>query len=381
MKDTNLIIKKGDSVSTSDNTENKPQQANFSKKMKDDNFVDETPEVEQSVNLTGLIRGFNQTKEKMITAHSPTSMGYVFMTRPTLNLTDINLMATNKLSMMLSASEHSILHAVRCTLDPYLNLHSRTANVNKIELTVDKIDSPLVNAKSPWIPAVTNYAKNLSGWGDETIDYFASQPGVQKEQIVIPDGIKDLNGADNFDLTLSNNDGGFLDALFVLWIEYINSKIKGSAHSHDIFSVHNVMDYTTRIYRMTLDPLGKYVRDISFTGYAVPISYPMSSRFNMNSAETYVDLNEDSNLRLAVVGQRFNEPYIIRAFNKHATLTCKDYDLMEMGRAHNLIKIPHEELGEFHGQGYPKINVETKELEWWIENTIYFKIKEQTWKQ
>ena len=56
-------------------------------------------------------------------------------------------------------------------------------------------------------------------------------------------------------------------------------------------------------------------------------------------------------------------------FNETTAITNPSFARMLDGKSHDLIKIPRSLLGLYRNRGYQHINLDTKELEWWIPSS------------
>ena len=101
------------------------------------------------------IRGINHRQIAQALMPNLDHYGLTFFTRPDLNLATPNIRQSRMLTDLLTENQKSIPRAVRCLLDPSLQLRPRGA-----------IECPLVDANLPFIPILTNSLISCSGWPD-----------------------------------------------------------------------------------------------------------------------------------------------------------------------------------------------------------------------
>jgi len=307
---------------------------------------------------SNLLYGLNNSTSKPVVNENRDKPGYVFFTRPQLNMTAVNLRNVSQMYNLLTKDPYTVQRYVRCTLDP------RQATLNGIR-------SPLVDTNMPFIPVLTNTIKSLSGWPDITMPTFTSKEGVRKEQYTQADGSTDIFEAYDLDATFRNTRDEPLLMLFQHWLVYTGLVFEGVLMPYMDMIVENEIDYNTRIYRLVMDETNTYVKKISCTGAAFPVNVPTGKVFDFNDSSVYDLDNKDINIRFRCVGALYNDALIVNDFNKVNVIFNPEVDLLiknnfREGKMHNLIKIPHSLLSVLNYRGYPIINTNTFELEWWI---------------
>ena len=105
--------------------------------------------------LNNLSR-FNHRQTPGAVPSNKKSPGYIFFTRPQLNMQADNLRNTRKLSMLLSSVPESMQTYIRCMLDPRLMTGVKFGNGRPIP----PISCPVVDNKQAFIPILTNSCIN-----------------------------------------------------------------------------------------------------------------------------------------------------------------------------------------------------------------------------
>jgi len=292
------------------------------------------------------------------------NQGMVFFTRPQLNLRDNNLTNLRTMHNLLGDSTTSLQRYVRCMLDPRL---AYMYNIN----------SALVDPKMPFIPVLTNDALVVSGWPDVTMPTYVSKEGVRKEQYAMADGVTEVLNSYDLDVTFLNSKTEPITFMMQVWLNYMAGVFEGTMSPYLDMITENELDYNTRIYRIVLDETKRYVSKISATGASFPVNAPLGKYFDYNQKEVYNMSTKESTIRFKCVGAMYNDAILIRQFNETNAIFNGDIRAMMQGKSHNLIKIHHSVVHNFNNRGYPYINEDTYELEWYInkDSKTYLSIK------
>jgi hypothetical protein len=135
--------------------------------------------------------------------------------------------------------------------------------------------------------------------------------------------------------------------------------------------IENEVDYQTRIYRLILDPSRKYVQKIAACGAGFPISAPIGAAFNFESDTPINRANDQIQMTFRCVGAMYQDDILIDEFNRTVSMHNRDMET-DSSRASEMTKLTPEYFNLFNFKGYPRINPDTYELEWWV-NTADFK--------
>ena len=316
-----------------------------------------TPEGSVKKAITNTLYGINNSHTKPPLEPNTDLRGYVFMTRPLLNLTSTNVGMVRQLHNLLTDGNMSIQRYVRCMLAPRLMVEGDDDGKGALSC-------PLVDNDLAFIPVVTNTITALSGWPDIVIPTFTSEPGVYKEQWSQVDGISAITNAFDLDLTFQNHVGSPALNLFHAWTTYQTSVFTGIMHPYSDVLTENEIDYHTRIYRLVMDSTNTYVTYIGATGASFPINNPMGSFFDFNSETPGHKNDQTFTIRFRCIGADYMDDIVVREFN-NATQIFNG--LMRDGyREKHMVKLNKELQTIFKSRGHPYINEETYELEWWI---------------
>ncbi len=288
--------------------------------------------------------------------------GLTFFTRPNLNLSLGNLRSVRLFNPLTTTNPSTIQRIIRCYLSPRENQGDLAAGSAAIT-------SPFVDPNQAFMPLLTNTLKSMSGWPDITVPYFTSHEGTHKEQYSIVDGVTDILSAYDITANFRNIQGDPITAMFFYWAHYMSHVFRGNMVPYPEMVVENEKDYETRIYRVVLDPSRTYVQKIAACGAAFPYADPMGASFNYDSEKPYNDSNQDITIPFHCQGAIYQDPILLYTFNQ--TVCAFNHSMTDANRTSNNTKIPITALQLFNNRGYPRINPDTWELEWWIDNATY----------
>lgn len=311
--------------------------------------------------LTNTLSGINHAKLPIPTPESKDSQGYVFFTRPQLNLSDYNLYNVRSLFSIASRDSRSVQRYIRCLLDP------RLANDHEKPIKSDFLDNKLA-----FIPFLTNNIKNLSGWPDIVAPTFTSKEGLKGEQYSQVDGSIEQLGQFDLNATFLNikEEPGL--HMLQVWLTVMASGFEGLMQPYFDLLAANEIDYNTRIYRIIMDETGTYVKKIATTGASFPINVPTGRDFEYDKSTPFINNAKEYNVRFRSMGVLYNDEMSIFSFNRVGCIFNPDlYKVVESGfkpnYGHGYEKIPKNLIEMFNSQGYPLINTETLELGWWVK--------------
>lgn len=318
--------------------------------------------------ITNTFVGFNHRGLPSSIPLNRDYYGMVFFTKPDLNLTSTNLQRARVFTPLLTTEEMSIPRAIRCILDAR---HADDAQ-NKTRA----YRSPLVDPKQAFIPLLTNLAVSMGGWPDIEMPNFTTDTGLYGEAISFVDGIGAIYRTYDMTVNFRNILGDPITALFYYWIMYAQHVFEGSMIPHAENMVQNAIDYTTRIYRLVLDPSMRYVQKIACSGASYPDRIPLGPAFSFESNAMFNSGNNQIGINFRCMGADYFDDIIIHDFNRSVMQSNGDmgdfegsttaYSAESYRSERGMMKVPPEYLHLFNHNGYPLINIYTHELEWWV---------------
>lgn len=299
--------------------------------------------------------GFNHRSIGTPLPKNTDSFGYTFFTRPRIRLSYDNLISDRTFALLDSKDEYSVYRWVRATLDPVQRKNWK--------------GSPLVDPKQAFIPLLSNSLQSLSGWPEVTVDTYTSQEGLRKEQWSMADGFAKYHSQFNLNAEFKNTVNSPINELFYYWTQYSLLVHEGIMEPHFHCSIENEIDYQTRIYRLTMDSSKTYVTDIAACGAAFPTASNVAAKFDFSRETIYNDNNDMVSIPFQAIGAIYKDPILMAEFNMVVqTFNFEMHDAIRV-KAYRLLA-PNE-VTLFNHFGYPRINLDTGRLEWWVHISDY----------
>ncbi|EKD22687.1 MAG: Virion structural protein [uncultured bacterium] len=317
--------------------------------------------------------------------------GLTFFTRPELNLTTANIQAIRQLGPLLTNERNSLQRIIRCLLDRRL---SRNPD--------ESLTSDLVDEQMAFIPMLTNHLLSISGWPDLTVESFTSQQGVYKESFSMIDSVALDYSTYNITANFRNIPGDPITLLFFIWEHYASNVFQGTMVPYPDKIIQNEIDYNTRIYRLVLDSSKTYVKKIAACGAAYPEATPIGAAFNYEHDRPINSSNDQISIPFKCMGAIYLDDILIYEFNKTSELfndtLAPDADLiggriarlyrdgnvptqqelLAVSTGKHYTKVSADALPIFNNRGYPFINPDSYELEWYVPNDMYYNMLPRT---
>lgn len=281
--------------------------------------------------------------------------GLTFFTRPQLNMQAENLRNLRRFYPLLTSNSVTMQRYIRCALDPRLGYEGITC--------------PLLDNQQAFLTILSNNLNSISGWPDMVVPTFTSKEGLYKEAYSQVDGIVDNYTAYNISASFRNTRGDPIAFLFYVWAYYQSYVFQGLLVPYPDYIIHNRLDYNTRIYRLVLDVHRRYVTKIAACGVAFPISDPVGQFFDFSNDKPYNDQNRDITVQFQCLGAQYFDDILVKEFNE--TVQIFNADMRDDRRETTYAKLPQNLIGYFNNRGYPRINPDDYELEWWVPYDLF----------
>lgn len=293
-------------------------------------------------------------------------MGLVYFTRPMLRLDPQNLVRDRRLAEFMAKVPESIQRWARCTLDPRQMTEYIYGNADGAsKITKKAISCPLVNNELPFIPILSNQLLKLNGWPDPVIDTYKSPEGIYKEVFIGVDGLYDIYRNFTLNATFKNSKLNPIYKLMNLWTLYMSKVKTGELLPYEDFALFNMLDYTTRVYVLVLDETGDIVVGSAMTGYSMPITSAIGSRYDVDTTQVFNNNTDEINIAFECSGAYYDDPYTLKCFNDLVEITCPA--MQDKYRETYMVRIPRMSLEHFSFMGFPRINFdEGNRLETWV---------------
>jgi hypothetical protein len=318
--------------------------------------------------------GINVRQQKTAIPINKDQYGFTFFVRPQLNMQMNNIRNLRAFSPLLTNNPHSYQMITKCLLDPRL-IYGYNVD-GDIQLNSGKggnvpvLTCPFVDNLNAFIPLLTNNLLSISGFPDITSPTTTSKAGAYREEHTMVDGITAKYEAYDIEATFRNLKGDPIMALFYAWIHYQSAVFEGTLMPYPDFIVENTIDYTSRIYRIVLDPEKKLVQKIGVANVCFPTSLPLGAAFDFSTEKPYNDANSDITIRFACMGAEYQDDILVYEFNKTVQIFNPDMteDAIEAGQA---VKVTELYMNLFTNRVYPRINPDTYEFEWYVMRELF----------
>lgn len=325
--------------------------------------------------ITDSFFGINNDLSPLAVPINKTHYGYVFFTRPQLNLQTDNLKNVRIFMPLLTNEPMSVHRAIRCYLDPRLQRYTNTVDATGGHMGVD---CPLVDPFNPFISILTNHISTLSGFPSKVLPVYTSPEGQFKESFHMVDGIADHNGTYTLSATFRNSKSAPIFRMMDFWTWYISHVTStGNIVPYTDMLKGGLIDYNTRIYHITLDPSKQFVEDIYCSGASTPISVPVDQQADYAIDKPYNDANAQFNIMFQSSGCWWNDEIAIYSFNK-VQAAFHPGMRNDVTREANMVKVPPSKIASYRCRCYPRIDPVTREMEWWVTKEYFQDIENRT---
>lgn len=309
--------------------------------------------------------GINFQSAPTLVPRNKEQPGYVFFTRPQLNMQTDNLRNMRQFYNLLSANELSQERMIRCTLDPRLQAGYRYLNANS-----PPVNCPLVDSRSAFINILSNNIMSLTGWPEETLTFQRSKEDVYRGTRTQPNGVTFNTGSYTLSATFRNTYSDPVLKMIHYWLSYMSATTTtGLLRPYPDYEAMDRLDCNTRIYRIILDPQRERVTKIYACGAALPASNAVSASADYNREQTISDANKDLTISFECDGMYVLDPILFYTFN--GVVAAFNPYMQDGIRESSMIRLEKVELPFFRSMTYPRINPQTSEFEIWVEYDYY----------
>lgn len=338
--------------------------------------------------LTNALSGFNH---RIVTQSLPQHrelQGFVFITRPDINLTEENIANSRFFSWLASKPVESVEFSILAALDPecpLTNKHGRRGMPTDARIPFDNLQA--------FTPILTTQLRSLSGFPDQTLDVWMSQEGAFREQYGMVDSVYEVNNAFTLNATFNNCIGDPV-MLYVRGIMEYASGVRRGLFKPKIYNqVSRRIDYQSRIYVFKFDPTGRRVVNWGAAMVAWPMNDNEGSLLNFQADRTIVDDTREVNIQFQCIGARYRDPLLFETFNETVAMFNPDlipdygaplptdsgegalqYNSYSPIGGDSLVEISEELLPIFNWYGYPIVDPDTNAFRWFVTIEQYNRI-------
>ena len=234
-----------------------------------------------------------------------THHGFTFFVRPQLNMDIGNISNHRPFYSLLNSNPQSYQRFTRLLLDPRL---ASLSGKNGLKC-------PFLDNHSPFMAVLTNTITKLSGWPSPVVPTYTSERGAYGEVVSYADG--HMNHYEEYDVTATFNNfrGNYLIYLFWIWTNYSCLVAEDILRGYTDLVIEKEIDYTSCIYRLTLDHTKRYVEGIARTGYCFPLGVDLGNLFDFDSSAPFNLTSNEISIRFRCVGFKAMDDHIKYTFN------------------------------------------------------------------
>ncbi|UKZ10893.1 virion structural protein [Vibrio phage C-ZP2022] len=290
-------------------------------------------------------------------------LGYVFITKPNCNMSKGNIAKVRKLYNLADEDPNSLSCAIKCSM----------STKHYWDVQRDGIRSNAVNDDYAFIPFLSTSLESLSGWPDEAMEFFESEEGWAKEVYGWADGRPESFSTFDLQFTFNSKEGDPHGAFFTAMHQYMGHVGIGTINPLGVSEIEFEIDYAQNVYVILMDRTKKFVHKIAclnMGGFWMGTNN--GAQFNVEKGPSVQLGSRQISVPMRCFGFLYNDPAIVDRFNKTVGNFKFDMFKIHTDEEHKLVKIPSmHKAYYFNNRGYPFINPNTSELEWWIEQDVY----------
>jgi hypothetical protein len=330
-----------------------------------------------SNHITNNLYGINHRQTPTPVPMNKDSYGLTFFTRPQLNFQGANLKQSRLFHPLLTTEANSWQRYIRCTLDPRL-AGGYISEDGPLEAGAGGkgYTTDLVDPEMAFIPLLSNNLNTITGWKDILVPSYTSKSGQFREEFTMVDGVTVDYTVYSLTANFRNMRGDPITRMFFYWAHYMSLVTDGTLVPYPDFIVANELDYCSRIYRLVLDANKHKVQAIAACGACWPEAVPIASTFDYSRDKPYNDSTSEISIPLRAMGYICQDDILIRTFNDTVGIfqpAMRNGDgtdpYAKPGGA--VTKIERALLPIFNNRGYPRIDPDTYELEWYVKTSEF----------
>ncbi len=304
--------------------------------------------------------GFNQFATPGALPMNKNLAGLTFFTRPLLNLAGDNLIHNRIMAKLATTDRDNTTTYIRNALD-------KDSYAEQPGIDFSTMSNVFDNSQA-FIPILSASLETISGWREVAPPTYGSKPGTYQEEYGFIDGPSIDYKSYDITATFRNVAGDPISELFMYWIHYMAFVFEGRMVPRPKFGLNFEYDFNTRIYQLQMDPTRTYVTSIIACGAAFPLNSPGPTRHNVDYSNPIGNSNERLSVNFRCFGQIFQDPILFKTFNR--SVVYFNANMAEGTRTRYYTKIPATLMSLFRNKGYPWINPNTQELEWWVSHQM-----------
>lgn len=318
--------------------------------------------------LANNIYGLNNTQLPGFLSSNRDNQGYLFITRPQLNMQKMNIRNLREMYPLLTDDPNSLAKAIKMILDPRIGAGYTIHRSGKSH-HVPPTSCNFVDNEQAFIPFITNNAISSSGWPDIRMNTSTSDPGLLKQVVILPDGAARNYLENDITVNFQNTKGDPITLMCYVWIHYMSAVKQNLLSPYFDYILNNRRDFDCRAFRIVLDQNKEYVTKIISTGPGFPVSANIGMFGDFNRETPFSEQTKEISVNFKFVGSFFGDPLQIMHFNR--IVGFFNPSMTEQNRLKSMVCLKKAELPTFRHRCYPFIDIDTLEFQWWVKKEAY----------
>lgn len=304
-------------------------------------------------------------------------IGYVFFTRPMMNLQESNISHDRLFYDLLGNDVYSMGRQVRCLLDPRLQwgmVLDSSSDMNatllrKLAYDPNPLEAAFVEKTSPFINVLSNACINVSGFPDMSSDVHTSKPFLYRNSYMQYDGMSSSVEPITISCTFRNIANNLILMLLRIWQIYGSKVFEDKIMPYVDAIADNWIDTNTRIWRIVTDSSNRRIAGIAATLPAIPETAPQGAFFDYNKEFPYNDQMSEMTFNFKCSGIECFDPILMYEFNETTYAFNREMwpDVIE----DNYVKVDGDTAALVDGYAHPLIDLDTSELNWWVKKDVF----------
>ena len=314
--------------------------------------------------LVNNIYGFNHTQNPGMIKTNRDHQGFLFMTRPQLNLQPDNLRNYRELYPLLDNDPKSLAKAIRMLLDPRIGKGYTYPKPGVGHGYITPQKSVLMDNENAFIPMITNNLISVSGWPDEVMQTRSTEAGLHNQVYVTADGMVRNYGEYDLTINVQNVSGDPTSVMLHTWLHYMTGIKEGKMMPYWDHIVGDRIDYFSRIYRVVLNEQKTHVTKIFACIAGFPTSNPTGMFADYNRESPFSEQTKEISFRMKCMGFIPYDPLLIYHFN--AVTAAFKPEMTDENRENTMMRLAPSELRTHNHRAYPRIDPDSMEMQWWV---------------
>lgn len=314
--------------------------------------------------IVNNLRAINILQNQTMPVVPTENMGYVFFTRPSLNLSYDNIATQRKMTPMLTGDKNSVWRFVRASLD---HIGASSGKIGG--------DCPYVDPLNPFIPVLSNCIETLGGWPSSSVDSYTSKAGNYREQWSMIDSTYHILGSYSLNASFQNPPNDAISKLFNTWSMYGGLVYDGSLAAYPQARLQRYIDYNSRVYRFIMDHSKRKILKWAACGVCYPTFNNDAESMDFDRSKVYNEGTQRIDVSFMATGAEYNDPITLHEFN--TAVEIMNPSMRSPHREQQMKRIEQHEKQYMNFLAYPYINLTTCELEWWTFANVHAAINSQ----